>query len=135
MRNARKKDLMSKFNLKQELDKFFIKEPLIQIENSNVDNVNLRTIEELVSSETMEYNIDFDATKINQLNIDLDAENVDSVNEIDIDVTKIDQLDADVDAENVDSVNDNCKEIFDPRIWDYLESKMIDLLACLFKKA
>ncbi|XP_058744291.1 uncharacterized protein LOC131616850 [Vicia villosa] len=107
------------------LDKFLIKEPQIPIENSNGDNVNLKTFEELVSSETMEENIDFDATKIDQLDADLDAENVDSVNDIDFDTTKIDQLD----VENVDSVNDNRKDIFDPRIWDSLESKMIDLLA------
>ncbi|XP_058775520.1 uncharacterized protein LOC131649779 [Vicia villosa] len=100
------------------LDKFLIKKPQIPIENSNVDNVNLRSFEELVLSETMEDNID-----------QLDAEYVDSVNDIDFDTTKIDQLDVDLDAENVDSVNDNRNDIFDPRIWDSLESKMIDLLA------
>lgn len=44
---------------------------------------------------------------------------------IDFDATKIDHLD----AENIDSVNNNYEDIFDPRIWDSLESKMIDLLA------
>ncbi|XP_058775053.1 uncharacterized protein LOC131649301 [Vicia villosa] len=60
----------------------------------------------------MEDNIDFDATKIGHL----DAEN---------DATKTDHLD----DENVDSVNNNREDILYPRIWDSLESEMIDLLA------
>lgn len=97
-----KKEILNELTQSQAgaLDKFLIKEPQICVENSNVDNINLRNFEELVSAETMEDNIHFDAAKIHHL-----------------------------DAKNVDSVNDNCENIFDPRIWDSLESKMIDLLA------
>ncbi|XP_050884856.1 uncharacterized protein LOC127087985 [Lathyrus oleraceus] len=92
----KKKKKLNELNQSQAraLDKFLTKEPQVVVENSNVDNVNLRNFEELVSSKTMEDNIDFDATKTNHL-----------------------------EYENVDNVNDKYEDIFDPRIWDSLESK------------
>ncbi|CAL5205683.1 unnamed protein product [Lathyrus oleraceus] len=98
----KKKKRLNELNQSQAraLDKFLTKEPQVLVENSNVDNVNLRNFEELASFKTMEDNIDYDATKTNHL-----------------------------EYENVDNVNDKYEDIFDPRIWDSLESKMIDLLA------
>ncbi|XP_058733893.1 uncharacterized protein LOC131605566 [Vicia villosa] len=86
------------------LDKFIIKEPQISIENQNVDVGIIENMEE--NGENVDANLGAE---------NVDAENVDSEN---------------VDAENVDNANKNGEDIdiFDPIIWDSLESRMIDLL-------
>lgn len=49
---------------------------------------------------------------------------------IDVNATKNDNLYAiKVNIKIFDNVNENEKDIFDPRIWDFLQSKIIDLLA------
>ncbi|XP_050890844.1 uncharacterized protein LOC127096301 [Lathyrus oleraceus] len=53
-------------------------------------------------------------------------------NNIDVNATENDNLDAE--QVNVHNVNDNGKDIFNPRIWDSLEFKFIDLLAMKFPK-
>ncbi|XP_058726408.1 uncharacterized protein LOC131597749 [Vicia villosa] len=124
------------------LDKFIIKEPQIPNENQNVD---VGIIENMVSTENMEENANVNATE----NDNLDAENMEenaNVNDIEndnldvenmeenanVNATENNDLDVEnIDAENLDNANDNGedRDIFDPAIWDSLESRMIDLLA------
>ncbi|XP_058746051.1 uncharacterized protein LOC131618918 [Vicia villosa] len=84
------------------LDKFIIKESKNLVENQNADNVDVEILENVVTTENIEDNGDVNATKNNNL---------------------------DVETVDVDNVSDNGKDIFDPRIWDSLDSKSIDLLA------
>jgi hypothetical protein len=96
------------------LNKFIIREPQIPIENQNVD---VGILENMVSTENMEEDVNVNATENDNLEAQNTEENV-NVND-------------NLDAENVDNSNDNGEnlDIFDPTIWDSLESKMIDLLA------
>jgi hypothetical protein len=98
------------------LNKFIIREPQIPIENQNVD---VGILENMVSTENMEEDVNVNATE----NDNLEAQNT----EENVNATENDNLD----AENVDNSNDNGEnlDIFDPTIWNSLESKMIDLLA------
>jgi hypothetical protein len=73
------------------------------------ENVNL-------DAENMEENANVNATE----NVNLDAENMEE--NANVNATENVNLD-------VDNVNDNGNDIFDPTIWDTLESRMIDLVA------
>ncbi|XP_058784145.1 uncharacterized protein LOC131658911 [Vicia villosa] len=110
MRSVRKKRL-DELTQSQSgaLDKFIIKEPQISIENQNVD---VGIIENMEENGNVNANLDTE---------NVDAENVDNEN---VDVEN-------VDAENVNNANKNGEDIdiFDPTIWDSLESRMTDLLS------
>ncbi|XP_058783351.1 uncharacterized protein LOC131658032 [Vicia villosa] len=123
-------------------DKFIIKEPQIPNENQNVD---VGIIENMVSTENMEENTNANATENDNLdaenmeenanvnateNDNLDVENMEE--NANVNATENDDLDVEnIDAENLDNASDNGedRDIFDPAIWDSLESRMIDLLA------
>ncbi|XP_057429853.1 uncharacterized protein LOC130722970 [Lotus japonicus] len=110
------------------LNKFIIREPQVPIENQNVDvgiienmeendNVNA-TENDNLDAENMEENATVNATE----NVNLDAENM----EENANVNDTENVNLDV-----DNANDNGDDIdiFDPTVWDNLESRMIDLLA------
>jgi hypothetical protein len=111
------------------LNKFIIREPQIPIENQNVNVGILENMEEDVNAtendnleaQNTEENANVNATE----NDNLEAQNTEE--NANVNASENDNLD----AENVDSSNDNGEniDIFDPTIWDSLESKMIDLLA------
>ncbi|KAK2451143.1 hypothetical protein QL285_010216 [Trifolium repens] len=100
------------------LNKFIIREPQIPIENQNVD---VGILENMVCTENMVEDINVNATENDKLEAQNTEENAN------VNATENDNLD----AGNVDNSNDNGEniDIFDPTIWESLESKMIDLLA------
>jgi hypothetical protein len=124
-KKKRRLDELTKYQL-GDLDKFIIRGPQIPVENHNVhDNIDVEILENVVTGENIEDNVDVDATE----NANLSVENVD------VDATENDNLsvenvdDDNVDDNEVDSVNGIGENIYDPTIWDSLDSKMIDLLA------
>ncbi|CAJ2657227.1 unnamed protein product [Trifolium pratense] len=95
------------------LDKFLIKKPQISVQNENVGNVeNNNTENESVNPENRG---DVHGDDVN-LNTSLDNEDDDN-------------LEGNVN-DNVEQANpiEHSIDIFDPRNWDSLDSKMIDLL-------
>jgi hypothetical protein len=105
------------------LDKFLIKKPQISVENHNVDNVDVEILENVVTHENN-----------NMENESVEPDNRGHVHGDDVNLnTSLDNEDDNLE----DNVNDNVEQanpsehsfdIFDPRNWDALDSKMIDLL-------
>ncbi|XP_045827742.1 zinc finger MYM-type protein 5-like [Trifolium pratense] len=104
------------------LDKFLIKEPQISIENENVGNVDSEILENVVENNNTE-------------NESVNPENRGDVHGDDVNLNT--SLDNEDDDNLEGNVNDNVEQanpiersfdIFDPRNWDALDSKMIDLL-------
>ncbi|PNX82155.1 zinc finger MYM-type protein [Trifolium pratense] len=107
------------------LDKFLIKEPQISIENENVGNVDAEILENVVD------NVENNNTENESVN----PENRGDVHGDDVNLNT--SLDNEDDDNLEGNVNDNVEQanpiersfdIFDPRNWDALDSKMIDLL-------
>ncbi|XP_045797776.1 zinc finger MYM-type protein 1-like [Trifolium pratense] len=94
------------------IEKFIIKEPQ-NVENIDADIVDVQTVD-IENAENVNNNIDVENVVDDNESVDVENENVDDDNEI-------------VRAENVD-VNDIGYDIFDPTIWDSLDSRMRDLL-------
>lgn len=97
------------------LDNFFRKEPQIPVENQNVDNVDVENLETVVTTE----------------NNNMENESVDPKNRGEVPIENDNLNTQNVDAENDDNLNnpfEHSFDIFDPRNWDALDSKMIDLL-------
>ncbi|XP_058744364.1 uncharacterized protein LOC131616968 [Vicia villosa] len=76
----------------------------------------------------MEDNVDVNASENMEDNVDVNATENDILDVENVDVEDVENVDVE-NVENVDNVSDNGKDIFDPRIWDSLDSKSIDLLA------
>ncbi|CAL5190414.1 unnamed protein product [Lathyrus oleraceus] len=98
------------------LDKFLIKEPQVSSESRYVDNIDSLPIE----------NDNLDSVPIENDNLDsvpIENDNLDSVpiENDNLDINNDDDADDD-DDDNVDY------DIFDPRNWDHLQPKLIDLL-------
>ncbi|CAJ2673470.1 unnamed protein product [Trifolium pratense] len=93
------------------IEKFIIKEPQ-NVENIDADIVDVQTVD-IENAENVNNNIDVENVVDDNESVDVENENVDDDNEI-------------VRAENVD-VNDIGHDIFDPTIWDSLDSRMRDL--------
>lgn len=97
------------------LDNFFRKEPQIPVENQNVDNVDVENLKTVVTTE----------------NNNMENESVDPENRGEVPIENDNLNTQNVDAENDDNLNnpfEHSFDIFDPRNWDALDSKMIDLL-------
>ncbi|CAJ2644606.1 unnamed protein product [Trifolium pratense] len=94
------------------IEKFIIKEPQ-NVENIDADIVDVQTVD-IENAENVNNNIDVENVVDDNESVDVENENVDDDNEI-------------VRAENVD-VNEIGHDIFDPTIWDSLDSRMRDLL-------
>jgi hypothetical protein len=124
-KKKRRLDELTKSQL-GDLDKFIIRGSQIPIENQNVhDNIDVEILENVVTTENIEDNVVVDATE----NANLSVENVD-VDATENDYLSVENVDDDnVDDNEVDSVNGIGENIYDPTIWDSLDSKMIDLLA------
>ncbi|CAL5204224.1 unnamed protein product [Lathyrus oleraceus] len=105
------------------LDKFLIKEPQVSNESRYVDNIDSLPIgnDNLDSVPIENDNIDSVPIENDNLNsVSIENDNLDSVPIVD-EVNNDDDADDD-DDDNVDY------DIFDPRNWDRLQSKLIDLL-------
>ncbi|CAL5204514.1 unnamed protein product [Lathyrus oleraceus] len=104
------------------LDKFLIKEPQVSNESRYVDNIDSLPIE----------NDNFDSVPIENDNLDsvpIENDNLDSVpikNHNLNSVPIVDEVNNDDDADDDDDNVDY--DIFDPRNWDRLQPKLIDLL-------
>ncbi|XP_050876499.1 uncharacterized protein LOC127080213 [Lathyrus oleraceus] len=105
------------------LDKFLIKEPQVSNESRYVDNIDSLPIgnDNLDSVPIENDNLDSVSTENDNLNtVSIENDNLDSVPIVD--EVNNDDDDADDDDDNVDY------DIFDPRNWDRLQPKLIDLL-------
>ena len=133
-------------SLRGSLHKFLIKEPQISVENQDVDDVNAEIPENVDDVDDVNTEI---PENVDDVNAEI-PENVvltENVNSVDFDVpTKNDNVDENDNLNNLDDdeehdtdENGNNNEeqptqfdysfdIFDPRNWDALESKMIDLV-------
>ncbi|CAL5195728.1 unnamed protein product [Lathyrus oleraceus] len=95
------------------LNKFLIKEPQVSNKNRYVDNIDSLSIE----------NDNLDSVPIENDNLDsvpIENDNLDSV-------PIVDEVNNDYDADDDDDDNVDY-DIFDPRNWDRLQPKLIDLL-------
>lgn len=101
------------------LDKFLIKEPQIPVENQNVGNVDVEILANVVTTENS-----------NMENENVDLENRGDVNGDDVNLNNEDDNLEDNVNDNVEQGNplEHSFDIFDPKNWDALDSKMIDLL-------
>ncbi|CAL5206699.1 unnamed protein product [Lathyrus oleraceus] len=106
------------------LDKFLIKEPQVSNESRYVDNIDSLPIENDNLDSVPIENDNLDSVPIENDNLNsvpIENDNLDSVPIVD-EVNSDDDTDDDDDDDNVDY------DIFDPRNWDRLQPKLIDLL-------
>ncbi|XP_039688548.1 zinc finger MYM-type protein 1-like [Medicago truncatula] len=106
------------------LDKFIVKETQIPIDDSPVDTISVDVIP--VDAILVD-NVDAMPIPIDDIHVDVIP--IDDNVVVDVDVENLN--DNEDDNQNVDNVNDIhiSVDIFDPRNWDSVESKMIELLA------
>ncbi|CAN1146272.1 Zinc finger MYM-type protein 5 [Linum perenne] len=91
------------------LDKFVVKEPISENLDANVSHV--------------------DVYDVNAVEVDNSNANIGSVDNVDANSSRADSFDnLDDNSENSDVDVFNGKDIFDPRCWDSLDSRMIDVL-------
>ncbi|CAL5195320.1 unnamed protein product [Lathyrus oleraceus] len=97
------------------LDKFLIKEPQVSNENRYVDNIDSLPIE----------NDNLDSVPIENDNLDSVPIENDNLNSVPIENDNLDSVPIVDEVNNDDNVD---YDIFDPRNWDRLQPKLIDLL-------
>ncbi|CAL5213367.1 unnamed protein product [Lathyrus oleraceus] len=103
------------------LDKFLIKEPQVSNESRYVDNIDSLPIENGNLDSVPIENDNLDSVPIENDNLNsvpIENDNLDSV-------SIVDEVNNDDDADDDDNVD---YDIFDPRNWDRLQPKLIDLL-------
>ncbi|CAL5190409.1 unnamed protein product [Lathyrus oleraceus] len=109
------------------LDKFLIKESQVSSESRYVDNIDSLPIENDNLDSVPIENDNLDSVPIENDNLDsvpIENDNLDNVpiKNDNLDINNDDDADDDDDDDNVDY------DIFDPRNWDRLQPKLIDLL-------
>ena len=134
-RKKKKKDEQLAQSLKGALDQYFKKGQANEVTNGDQkvdnDNQNTNDLNQNADNDNQNMNYDSQSMKDHNQNVDNDNQNSDDVN-------------IDVEAENCDDNNDNVNDydgfqnvafkecdmldIYDPRNWDVLDSKMRELL-------
>ncbi|XP_050915352.1 uncharacterized protein LOC127130376 [Lathyrus oleraceus] len=109
-------------NDKRALDKFLIKEPQVSNESHYVDNIDVEFLDNVPIENDNLDSVPFESDNLDIVPIEND--NLDSV-------PIVDEVNND-DVDNLEEINnddDNVDyDIFDPRNWDRLQPKMVDLL-------
>ncbi|XP_050919630.1 uncharacterized protein LOC127137189 [Lathyrus oleraceus] len=105
------------------LDKFLIKEPQISNESHYVDNIDVEFLDNVPIENNNLDSVPFENDNLDTMPIEND--NLDSV-------PIVDEVNNNDDVDNLEEINnddDNVDyDIFDPRNWDRLQPKMVDLL-------
>lgn len=115
------------------LDKFLIKEPQVSNESRYVDNIDSLPIENDNLDSVPTGNDNLDSVSIENNNLDSVPIENDNLNSMPIENDNLDSVpivdevnnDDDVDDDDDDNVD---YDIFDPRNWDRLQPKLVDLL-------